>query len=268
MLPFNNREVAGSLRARCTQFDGSQRFPYTGGHKTGTVIGLPAIRLPRIQEPSKMRVAHLLLGLLSLVVLASAEVAVGQAAAEKTEKKEAAPKPVAVENGTAELTPKNTTIQFVGTHKGPEPNPRTGFFSGFKGELMFDESTNAPTAADVEIETDSLITPIGRLTGHLRSPDFFDVRQFPKASFKSTKIEAVDAAAGKFRVTGDLTIRDVKKSITFPADVKVSENGAVLDSKFKIKRSEFGLSFGPDRIVEEVTMTVTVGKSTPKVKVE
>ena len=43
---------------------------------------------------------------------------------------------------------------------------------------------------------------------------------------------------------------------------------AVLTSKFKLKRSEFGMNFGPDRIVDEVAMTITVGKPTPKVEVE
>jgi hypothetical protein len=42
----------------------------------------------------------------------------------------------------------------------------------------------------------------------------------------------------------------------------------VLASQFKLKRSEFGITFGPDRIEEEVTMTFTVGKPTPKVDVE
>jgi hypothetical protein len=45
------------------------------------------------------------------------------------DKKEAAPKPVAVEDGKAVLSPKNTTIQFVGMHAGDEPNPRTGVVS-------------------------------------------------------------------------------------------------------------------------------------------
>lgn len=215
-----------------------------------------------------MRVSHLMIGILSLILVARAELAGAQAVTKKTEKKEPAPVPVAVEKGKAALTPKNTTIQFVGTHAGAEPNPRTGFFTKFKGELAVDEATKAPVATSVEIETGSLITPIGRLTGHLHSPDFFAVKEFPKATFKSTKVEAVDAAAGKYKITGDLTIRDVKKPVAFPAELKVTDSGAVLTSKFKLKRSDFGLTFGPDRIVEDVAMTVTVGKPTPKVEVE
>jgi polyisoprenoid-binding protein YceI len=183
-------------------------------------------------------------------------------------KKEAAPVPVPVEEGKAVLSPKNSTIQFIGLHTGDEPNPRTGYFAKFTGELAIDEATGAPRAAAVEIETPSLVTPIGRLTGHLHSPDFFDVRQFPKARFKTTKISATDAAGGKYNLTGDLTIRDVTKSISIPATVKVDGEGATLTSKFKIKRSDFGLTFGPDRIVDEVSMTVTVGRATPKIEQE
>jgi polyisoprenoid-binding protein YceI len=62
-----------------------------------------------------------------------------------------------------------------------------------------------------------------------------------------------------------LTIREITKPISFPATAKTSNEGIMLASKFKIKRSEFGMTFGPDRVVDDVVMTVTVGKPTPKV---
>src|SRR5688572_5011876 len=164
------------------------------------------------------------------------------------QKKEPAPVPVAIEDGKATLTPKNTTFQFIGTHVGPKPDPRVGYFTKFTGELEADDVTKAPAAVEIEFDTGSLVTPIAKLTGHLQSPDFFDVRQYPKASFKSTKIEAVDRARGKYKITGDLTIRDIKKPISFLATAKANDAGIVLASKFKIKRSEFGMTFGPDRV--------------------
>jgi polyisoprenoid-binding protein YceI len=188
-----------------------------------------------------MRPSHLLILTLGLSLVGAAENATAQATAAPAlptaqDNKEPAPVPVPVKEGKVALTPKNTTIQFVGLHTGPEPNPRTGYFTKFTGGLAIDPATSAPQAALLEIETPSLVTPgrgLERLTGHLRSPDFFDVEQFPKATFKTTKVEPIDAAAGKYKITGDLTIRDVKKSITFPAEVKVSDAGAVLASKFK-----------------------------------
>ena len=69
-----------------------------------------------------MKVSHLMIGLLSLVLFSRAELATAQATAEtitKTgaEKKDPPSEPVSVENGKAALTPKNTTIQFVGLHQ-------------------------------------------------------------------------------------------------------------------------------------------------------
>jgi hypothetical protein len=46
----------------------------------------------------------------------------------------------------------------------------------------------------------------------------------------------------------------------------VNDKGLVLTSKFEIKRSEYGITFGPDRVVEEVAMTVTIGRPTPRVR--
>jgi polyisoprenoid-binding protein YceI len=181
------------------------------------------------------------------------------------QRREPPPVPVAIDDGKVALTPKNTTVQFVGTHVGSEPNPRTGYFAKFTGELTIDEGTKSLQGATLDIETGSLITPIGRLTRHLQSADFFDVREYPEARFESKKIQLTDAARGEYKVTGDLTIRDITKPISFPATVTISEPGAVLTSKFKLKRSEFGITFGPDRVVDEVAMTVTVGKATPKV---
>jgi polyisoprenoid-binding protein YceI len=182
--------------------------------------------------------------------------------------RERPPRPVAIEDGKIALTPQNTTIQFVGTHTGDEPNPRTGYFTKFTGELQLDEASKTLTAATLDIDTPSLVTEIGRLTNHLQSADFFFVREYPKATFVLKKVEAEDAARGRYKLTGDLTIRDVTKSINFPATLRVADSGATLTSRFKIKRSEFGMTFGPDRVVDEVSLAVTVGRPTPKIAMQ
>jgi polyisoprenoid-binding protein YceI len=215
-----------------------------------------------------------LLSGISMVLVCSAALGISQRASAQTatqtaasdrQRREPAPVPVPIMEGKVALTPKNTTVQFVGTHVGPDPNPRIGYFTKFDGELTLDEATNALKGATLNIETPSLITPIGRLTGHLQSPDFFDVREYPEATFKSTKIDVTDAARGRYKMTGQLTIRDVTKPISFPVTLTTTDVGAVLASKFKLKRSDFGMTFGPDRVVDEVAMSVTIGKPTPKV---
>ena len=83
---------------------------------------------------------------------------------------------VAIEDGAASLSAENTKIQFVGTHMPPrEPEPRTGVFEDFSGSVEVDVEAQQLKSISVDIKTESLTTPIERLTNHLRSPDFLDV---------------------------------------------------------------------------------------------
>lgn len=155
-----------------------------------------------------------------------------------------------------ELTPANTKIQFVGTHTDPEkPDPRTGTFGQFSGTATVEGGKL--TAVSVTIQTESLSTEIEKLTNHLKSPDFFAVKQFPQATFKSTKIGP--AGDGTMNITGDLTLLATTKSITFPATV-TTDGGLKLSAEFIIDRTEFGMEYGQDGVKKEVAMTVTVGK--------
>lgn len=82
----------------------------------------------------------------------------------------------------------------------------------------------------------------GKLTGHLKSPDFFDVEQFPAASFEVTKLETVD---GKSMLSGNLKMKDVSNNITIP--VSIDQNGdsiAITSETFTIDRSKWNVKFG------------------------
>lgn len=167
--------------------------------------------------------------------------------------------PVPVTGGIAELSPENTLIQFVGTHTGDKPDPRTGTFAKFSGQLSVDPASKSVKAISADIDTASLVTPIPKLTDHLKSPDFFEVREYPKAKFESTKIEA--DKAGVIEVTGNLSLHGKTKSITFPAKVSFAANGVTLQSEFSINRSEFGMTYGAGKVDDKVTLTVVVGQA-------
>ena len=84
------------------------------------------------------------------------------------------------------------------------------------------------------------------LEGHLKSADFFDTEKFPSAKFEVASSEEKE---GKLYVTGNLTIKDVTKSISIP--VSISENGeeATLTSEtFSIDRTEFGVTYKSKKI--------------------
>ena len=121
------------------------------------------------------------------------------------------------------------------------------------------------TGATLDIDTASLVTEIDRLTRHLQSADFFDVREYPKATFVLKKVDAEDAARGRYKLAGDLTMREVTKPISFPATIRVTDSGATLTSRFKINRSDFGMTFGADRVDDEVSLAIVVGRPIPKV---
>ncbi len=158
--------------------------------------------------------------------------------------------------GGIAISPENTSIQFVGTHIGDDPNPRTGEFGAFSGSAQVDAGSETLQAVSVEIQTASLTTEIGNLTTHLQSPDFFDVREHPTATFESTRVVSTGDAT---MVTGNLTLLGETKEISFPADVTVSNGDLVLNARFLINRSEFGMDFGLDRVHDAVELIIKVG---------
>jgi len=166
---------------------------------------------------------------------------------------------VPVQAGTAMLTPQNTKIQFICAHAGPRPDPRKGGFGKFSGKVQIDQAAKALKSLEVDIETASLFTEFDMLTNHLKSPDFFEVRRHPTASFVSTKIESGSTAS---KITGKLTLHGVTKEISFPATVELGDSGLKLKSEFTIDRTEFGMNFDPKKVENKVSLTVVVGEKT------
>ncbi len=170
--------------------------------------------------------------------------------------------PVPVAGGVATLSPANTKIEFVGTHSGDKPDPRTGGFGKFTGAVTVNPASKTVTAITADIDTASLQTPLPKLTDHLKTADFFEVREYPAARFQSTAIKA--DKAGAVEVTGKLTLHGVTKEISFPAKTQVTDKGVTLVSQFSINRSEFGMTYGQGKIDDKVSLTVVVGQPSGK----
>ena len=108
-------------------------------------------------------------------------------------------------------------------------------------------------------------TDTDRLTGHLKSPDFFDVAKFPKSTFETTGITKgnTDAKAkdATHTVTGNLTLHGVTKSIQFPARIGVTPDAATLDSEFFLNRKDFQINYpgmANDLIRDEVVINLAI----------
>ncbi len=172
-------------------------------------------------------------------------------------------KAVPIASGKVTLSPENTLIQFVGTHLGDSPDPRTGNFQKFQGELSVDAKAKTLKSVQVEIDIASLWTPLPPLTTHLNSPDFFDSRQFPTATFKSTSIEPGSDSA-EATIHGELTLHGESKEIEFPATLAWSDKDLSLKAAFVLDRNDFGMTFGAEKVHKDVMMTIAVGAPTAK----
>ena len=139
------------------------------------------------------------------------------------------------------ITPENSAVEFTGSKV---TGKHDGGFKQFSGTIDLVNSSPTDSSVSVEIDTTSVFSDDEKLTGHLKSKDFFDVEKFPKASFRSTRIEPDTAkGADAYTVTGDFTLHGVTKSISFPATIKVTDAGVDVDSEFAINRKNFGIVY-------------------------
>ena len=122
-----------------------------------------------------------------------------------------------------------------------------GEFGQFNGTLNFDPANPGATSVDVTIDASSVNTGVADRDNHLRSPDFFDAANYPNLTFKSTGVQIVDEDSAK--LTGDLTIRGVTKSVTLNVEFlgqTTSPYGDVragFEASAKINREDFGLTW-------------------------
>ncbi|MFH1012074.1 MAG: YceI family protein [bacterium] len=144
-----------------------------------------------------------------------------------------------------------------------------GEFGSYTASAEFDPSDPAKLSLEATIDAASINTNNDARDKHLRSADFFDVEKFPQITFKSTKAERLDE--GKYRVTGNLTIRGITKEITlegegFSAVVKDPQGNikSSASATAKLSRKDFGLMWnvaletGGVLVGDEVTINLEI----------
>lgn len=88
-----------------------------------------------------------------------------------------------------------------------------GKFRKFEGTMTGDKEDYSDAVVDFKADVNSIDTDDDKRDGHLKSDDFFNADKFPHIKFKSTKFKKL--SGNKYLLTGDLTIRDVTKSVTW-----------------------------------------------------
>ncbi|MGO4602271.1 YceI family protein [Terrabacter sp. 2YAF2] len=153
---------------------------------------------------------------------------------------------VAVENisGDYTLDPSHTRIGFSARHA--MVTKVRGNFDQFEGSAHVDTANPANSSVTVTIEAASVTTGNEQRDGHLKTPDFFDIANYPQITFVSTDVERDGA---EWAITGDLTINGVTKSVTVPFE----ETGSAKDpfgntrvgfeGEVTIDRTDWNLSF-------------------------
>jgi polyisoprenoid-binding protein YceI len=138
----------------------------------------------------------------------------------------------------------------------------TGRFGKVDGTVTLNTKDVAKSSVDVTIAVSSISTNDAKRDGHLLSPDFFDAAKYPTITFKSTSVKEV--AKGRLEVTGTFTMRGVSKTLVLP----ISNLGTAADpwknvvagfeGALKLNRQDYGVSYGPGLVGDEVDIDLNV----------
>lgn len=98
-----------------------------------------------------------------------------------------------------------------------------GYFKDYDAEIITKGDDFSTAVIDFTVNTKSIFTDDEKRDNHLRSDDFFNVEKFPKMIFKGKSLKKI--ANNKYKLTGDLTIRDITKQVV----LDVEYNGIIKD---------------------------------------
>jgi polyisoprenoid-binding protein YceI len=122
-----------------------------------------------------------------------------------------------------------------------------GRFGSWTGTIDLDPENLTHSNVEVEIDATSIDTGVADRDAHLRSPDFLNVDQFPTLRFESSSV--VKASDGRYRVHGELTIRDVTHQVVLDTEFggqatdPWGNQRAAFSGTTSIDRGDFGLTW-------------------------
>jgi polyisoprenoid-binding protein YceI len=167
---------------------------------------------------------------------------------------------VAVKAGTYKADPAHSIVAWTLNHLGI--SMYRGLFGSIDGTLTIDPAKPSAAAVSVTIPVAKLLTTSDKLNEHLQTPDFFDVAQFPTATFTSTKVDVKGTSA---TITGNLTLHGVTKPVVLDAKLTGAAENPMskalnigFEATTKIKRSDFGMTKYLPMLGDDVDLWITV----------
>lgn len=154
--------------------------------------------------------------------------------------------PAAAATSAWQIDPNHSSAQFAVRHLAI--STVRGAFTKVNGAVQLDDKDIAKSSVEVTIDAASVDTRVEGRDKDLRSDHFFDVEKYPTLTFKSTKVEQTEP--GKLKVTGDLTIHGVTKSVVLevegpsaPVKDPWGNQRAAATATTKINRQDFGVKW-------------------------
>jgi len=154
--------------------------------------------------------------------------------------------PAGAATSTWQIDPNHSAAQFAVRHLAI--STVRGAFTKVSGTVQVDDKDISKSSVEVTIDAASVDTRVPDRDKDLRSDRFFEVEKYPTLTFKSTKVEQVEA--GKLKVTGDLTIHGVTKQVvldvegpTAPVKDPWGNQRAAANATTKINRQDFGVKW-------------------------
>lgn len=173
---------------------------------------------------------------------------------------------------TFDIDPSHSSIEFATKHM--MVTTVRGRFTEYTGKVEAQAADQPLTAAgSFSIKTASLTTGNEQRDAHLRSGDFFDSETYPEITFTTSGVEA--AGGNRYRVTGDLTIRDVTRPVTLDVEVEDlfvdpwNNERLSISASTQINRTDWGLNWnqtleaGRLLVSEKVTISAEVALVRP-----
>jgi len=147
---------------------------------------------------------------------------------------------------TYELDKSHTTLGFAAKHM--VFTTVRGQFGDFEGTVVVDGADYSKASGEVTIQAASITTGDAKRDGHLKSDDFFGADKYATLTFKPTAITA--AGGDSYKVTGDLTIREITKPIVLDVTVEgrhakdaFGKERVAVSATGKINRKDWGLNW-------------------------
>jgi polyisoprenoid-binding protein YceI len=133
----------------------------------------------------------------------------------------------------------------------------SGTFKGLKGGIHFEPGNLSTAAISVTVDSKTVNTGIDMRDNHLKKEDFFYVDSFPVLSFKSTRVTP-STKEGYLFLFGELRIKGVAKTISFPFQAVPNGNGYTFTGKFSINRRDFGVGGSSISMSDEVKVDLKI----------